>query len=119
MAGKPGRGGQNALTLAEHQIAGTYRADRHEHLKIHPPAAAPLSPSDRRRTLAGLPRRARQMAAALLDDFTDWNAASLDLLRSYARSCARLETITDDAELRRETRLNVLLFKALDLEGAR
>ena len=81
MAGVPGRsGGHNRKSVAEHIEAGTYRRDRHG---VSTAPAAPVSETDRRRTLQGLTPVARRLAVQLLEAFTGWDASSLQTLRAY------------------------------------
>ena len=123
MAGVPGKsGGHNRKTIEEHCIAGTLRPDRH--LRLSPPASAPVSAVDRRRALRGLSGEARRIAARALDDFSGWDVAMLETLRAYALSCERLAALQshppeDTRALHRETRCNLALLKALALEGSR
>jgi DNA-binding MarR family transcriptional regulator len=79
-----------------------------------------LSPSDRRRTLAGLTDSARGLAVRLLSEYDGWNAAKLATLRNFVLSSARLEALqaqpNDDARaVHREARCALALLKALDL----
>lgn len=134
MAGTRGHsGGANRLTLTEHQARGTLRPARHAALLVPPPAAPPVSVADRRRVLAELPPVGRRLAVHLLDQYTDWDAAGLATLRSYALSTARLaaleaaqqaaeatgDTAFDAGPLYREIRANLALLKQLDLERPR
>jgi hypothetical protein len=119
--GGRGSGGANALSVAAHQARGTYRADRHAHL-VQATAVAPVSPPDRKRTLAGLPTAARRLAVSLMESHGPWTAASLETLRAYVLSCARLEGLQQDAgedtrALHREVRTNLQLLKTLELKG--
>ena len=123
MSGVPGRsGGRNKLPLEIHRSRGTLRPARH--LTPAPPVPhATVSPEDRRRTLRGLPPGARRIAASLLSEYRGWDAASLEVLRSYVLSCERLSALHaepgDDARaIHREIRANALLLKHLDLEKA-
>jgi hypothetical protein len=119
MAGLVGR---PPLPLEVHRQRGTVQPVRH----LRDPAATPspppvISPAERRRALAGLPPEARRIATALLDQYGDWHAAALSVLRAYALSTARLRVLeraepVDVAELRRETRCHLSLLRALDLE---
>jgi hypothetical protein len=124
VAGQPGRsGGHNRRSLEEHLRFGTYRPDRHAHLKEAQPPAPPVAPADRRRTLAGLSPAARRVAARLLAEYGGWTAAKLEVLRAYSLSCSRLEmlqqTPTDDSRaLHREIRANLNLLRALNLEDS-
>jgi hypothetical protein len=115
-------GGHNRLSLEEHQLRDTYRADRHAHL-IPTPPVLPVARADRRRVLKGLSAGPRRIAVALLDSHGPWNAASLETLRAYALSCERLEQLqavasADDhgRPVHREIRANLALLKALELE---
>jgi len=111
MAGTP----WNAIPIEEHRRRGTYRRDRHGGSRAEQPSE-PVSPADRRRTLAGLNPEARRIAAALLDTYDGWDAASLVTLRCYVESVERVQGATDDAERRRETRIMLGLLKALELD---
>jgi hypothetical protein len=123
MAGVSGRsGGHNRLTSDEHRLRGNYRADRHAHLTVARPE--PVSAADRRRTLRGLPRDARRLAASLLDEYHGWDGGSLETVRSYVLSVSRLEALQMAAEgdtraIHRETRCTLALLKSLNLEGLR
>jgi hypothetical protein len=121
MAGMPGRsGGQNRLSVEQHRLQGTFRADRHGSRREG--ESAPVSAGDRRRTLQGLPPLARRVALALLEAFDGWSAADLLTLRAYALSAARLEelqTAGPSRELHRELRAHLSLLKALNLEASR
>jgi hypothetical protein len=118
--GGRGSGGQNALSLAAHQMRGTYRRDRHQHLTPAPVVGA-VAAADRKRVLAGLGKGPRRIAAALLDSYGPWSAAALEVLRAFALSCERLERLqaapaADTKELHREVRCNLALLKSLELE---
>lgn len=121
MAGTPNHsGGSNRLSLEAHRLRGSYRADRHARLTEAPPLTG-LSARDRRRTLTGLDGTARRLALRLLAEYGGWHAAKLEVLRNFALSSARLETLqaqqTDDPRgLHREIRANLSLLKALNLE---
>ena len=123
MAGMPGRsGGHNRLPIEILKRRGTYRPSRHGALTSAPPdAVPPLSEADRRRTLRNLPPAARRVASDLLEAYQGWDASSLEVLRNYAQSCARLSTLHQaEPDLRaiyREMRCNLALLKALDLES--
>jgi hypothetical protein len=124
VAGVPGRGGYNRLSLEQHALRGTFRRDRHGPLTEAPRASAPVTPADRRRTLRGLSAPARLMAARLLVDFSGWDSASLETLRAYVQSCERLEQLQqatgdDSRPLHREIRCNLNLLRALNLERLR
>jgi hypothetical protein len=118
-----GRGsGARPVSVEEHLLRGTFRADRH----VRPTAAAPavISAADRRRALGGLEPAARAVAARMLDAYGDWTEPGLVALRAFARTAARLERLHaeggDAAEIRREERLLLGLMKALrDTEAAR
>ena len=105
--GGRGSGGSNAIPIEVHCLRGTLRGDRH----LAPTTSAPdvLSGAARRRTLAGLDREARRVAARVLDEYGDWDEASLTLVRAFARSVARIEQLeatgAEPAEIRREVRL--------------
>ena len=122
MAGVPGRsGGANKKSVEEHILAGTFRRDRHGPSTA---PAAPVSATDRRRTLQGLSPVARRLAVQLLEGFTGWDASSLTTLRAYVLSCERLEALqststTDSNDLAREVRMNLGLLRALNLEAGR
>ena len=123
MAGKPGRsGGSNARTLQEHQLAGTYRKDKHGHLlAAATPPPQPVSLAARRRVLAGLPDHARRVAVALLDEYGNWTASQLETLKAYSLSCDRLNALqvggeADADAIHRETRCCLSLLTALKLE---
>jgi hypothetical protein len=58
----------------------------------------------------------------LLDQFSAWDAASLETVRAYALSCDRLarlqaDSIDDTRGLHREVRTNLALLKARNLEN--
>jgi hypothetical protein len=120
MAGVPGRsGGANRLSLEEHLKRGTYTRSRHGHLKEEP--AVPLTPAVRRRTLRGLTGDARASVLCVLDEYTGWNAPALVTLRQWALAVMRIDALTaqgeyDREELRRELRMAVALFRALNLK---
>jgi hypothetical protein len=120
MAGVAGRsGGHNRLSAEEHLVRGTFRPSRH--LAALPAAPEPVSQVDRRRTPRRLDPAARRIAAQLLDEFAGWNPSTLELLRSYALSCRRVESLQSAPEpspqLHREIRCNLAPQKALGLEG--
>jgi len=121
MAGVAGKsGGHNRLSLEAHVARGTFRADRHAHLMPAAPVA-PVPQADRRRVLEGLSAGPRRIAVSLLDAYGPWDAAHLETLRAYVLSCARLERLQrepgdDTRTLHRETRANLALLKALELE---
>jgi hypothetical protein len=110
MAGKP----WNAIPIEEHLRRGTYRRDRHG-APDEAAAPVPVTAAERRRTLVGLGPEARRLAAALLDEYGPWDAASLATVRLWAQSGERLATLTDDIERRRETRGYLALLAALEL----
>lgn len=112
--GGKGSGGHNALPAEVHLLRGTYQPSRHGPKPEAPDV--PVSEADRRRVLAGLGPEARRLAARLLDEYQGWDAAALVSLRLYVESVARLTTITDDAERRRETRIMLALHKSLELD---
>jgi hypothetical protein len=120
MAGKPGRsGGHNRLSGEVHALRGTYRENLHG--RPLDAAPAPVSAADRRRVLAGLDPEPRRIATALLEQYEGWDAAALHTLRSYVLSCARLAPLQGapgaaTPALSRETRLNLQLLKALNLD---
>lgn len=121
MSGTKGHsGGANRLSIQQHLERGTLRP--HRHLQPTPPPPAPLLAADLSRTLEGLPAVALRVAKGLLDGFDGWSVASLETLRSYALSCERLEKLQTDPDdlrvLHAETRCNLSLLKALDLERA-
>jgi hypothetical protein len=119
MAGTPGHGGQNKLSLATHRARNTYQPHRHGGPSAPPPV--PVSRADRRRVLVDLDPEGRKVAAAILDRFGDWNAGALRTLRSYCLSCQRLTALErassdDPRALHRELRANMHLWKTLGLE---
>lgn len=126
MAGVVGRsGGWNRLSPEQHHLAGTWRRDRHAAPRNGRSATAPstthVSSADRRRTLNGLSRVARRLAATILDGHDGWDATGLLTLRSYVLSCERLETLqtatdVDLKALHRELRMNQQLLNVLNLE---
>ncbi len=73
--GGRGSGGLNRLSVQEHRARGTFKAHRHGHLTVAPPALD-VSPADRRRVLAGLNPSARRLAVQLLERFTGWTPAT-------------------------------------------
>lgn len=111
-----GSGGANRLPVDLHILNGTFRADRHI-----PKAAdsTPVSPADRKATLAGLGPMGRKIAGRVLNEYAGWDQTSLHTLRQYGLSCDRLAVLTDDTERRREVRTNLALLKALALERDR
>ena len=113
MAGQPGRsGGANALRLAEQLAKGSFRPDRHDHLK---PAAPP-------RKCSAVERRRSARGRGLLDTLGDWDASSLATVREYGLSLNRLQQFRDADSatlLHRELRLNLQLRKSLALEHLR
>lgn len=118
--GGRGSGGANALSVAAHQMRGTFRRDRHSKLATTPVVGA-VGPADRKRVLAGLAAGPRRIAASLLTDYGPWSAATLETLRAYALSCERLEQLQqapgdDTRALHREARCNLALLKSLELE---
>lgn len=123
MSGVAGRsGGANRLSIEEHRIRGTFRADRHGQKKEV--SAAPVSDGDRQQALGGLTGLARRIAASLIDMYDGWDSASLHTLRQYASSCGRLAVLQqlpdDDASaLHRELRINIQLLRVLNLEAQR
>jgi hypothetical protein len=121
MAGVPGRsGGHNRLPVEAHILRGTFRPDRHG-ARLQQPSA-PISAADRQRTLRGLSSTARRLATALLDNYDNWDAASLETLRQYVLSCDRLRALEQasvTSMLYRELRANLGLLKALNLEAER
>ena len=118
--GGRGSGGANAISIAEHLRAGTYRPHRHGQRLEAPASGRDVTPAERKRLLDGLPPEGRRVAVALLAEYSDWDAAALTVLKQYALSCARLTDLTDDdAERRREVRTNLALLKALALDEAR
>jgi len=122
MAGTHRSGGQNRIPVAEHQLRGTLRPARHLVAAALPPE--PISTTDRRRTLKGLPAGAKRIAAALLATYDDWGPAQLETARAYALSCSRLEGLQSDPAadvrlLHAEIRCNLNLLKGLDLETAK
>jgi hypothetical protein len=121
MAGVANRsGGCNKLSLEEHLARRTFRPARHAHLQ--PASSVPPVPrADRRRVLKGLSTEPRRIAASLLDSHGPWHAASLETLRSYVLSCARLQRLqqaegNDTRALHKEIRINLQLQKSLELE---
>ncbi len=119
MAGTPGYSGRPAIDLETHRKRGTYRRDRHGHLKEEP--AVPLTRAARRRTLRGLTGDARASVLCVLDEFTGWHAPALVMLRQWALAVMRIDALTaqgeyDCEELDRELRMAVALFRALNLK---
>jgi hypothetical protein len=121
MAGAAGRsGGSNRLSLEEHRLRNTYRADRHGHLTPTPVVGA-VALADRKHVLAGLAPGPRRIASELLDSYGPWCPATLEVLRSYVHSCERLERLQaapadDTRALHREVRCNLALLRNLELE---
>lgn len=118
MSGTPGRsGGHNRLSIEEHLVRGTLRADRH--LRPLPAPPEPVTPADRRRVLRGLPPAARRIVTSLLAAYDGWDASTLELLRSYGLSCVRVEALQSavepSADLHRELRINLNLQRGLNL----
>lgn len=122
MAGILGRGGQNAVSIEEHQRRGTLRPARHLAARVTP-AAPVCSDGDKAAALRGLNPSARALARQVLRQFSGWDAAGLRTLRSYALSCERLETLERDGAttpaLEREIKCNLQLLRALNLEVLR
>ena len=121
MAGKPGRsGGQNKLSREELILRGTFRPKLHGDLASGP-HTAPVSDDARERVLHGLAGLGHDVVEMLLREYGGWDAARLELLRSYALSCARLRLLEQANEpgtaLHREVRTNLRLFDALHLEN--
>jgi hypothetical protein len=83
------------LSIGQHWLAGTLRADRHGALalKAHadPPPATEISRADRRRLVAALGEPGRRFVTAELAEFTDWSAAELVQLRRRAEIVDRLD----------------------------
>jgi hypothetical protein len=70
--------------------------------------------------LDGLTPSARRLAVQLLERFTGWTPATLQVLRNYARSSARLEALqqrsrVDPRAVYREIRANLALLRELDI----
>jgi hypothetical protein len=80
------------MSLAEHELRGTVRADRH--LRPVPLAPAALARTARRRLLAGLGDEGRRFAAAMADRYGDWSPGDLALLRRAAETEDRLAALT-------------------------
>jgi hypothetical protein len=106
--------------VAQHLDHRTFRLDRHAPLIEREAPAERIAPSLRKVALRDLEGHALAVVKAMLSEFGDWDRAGIELLRSFAQSCARLETLARPGEslpeLRRETRLNLQLRRALDLE---
>jgi hypothetical protein len=122
MSGIQGRGGQNRIEIAEHLRRGSYRPARHA--TGTRAASEALGAAARRAALKGLTGESRKLAASLLGSFGNWDAASLQTLRFYVQSCARLAALEqgdgqDTKVLHREILRNVALLKALNLESGR
>ena len=69
--------------------------------------------------MKGLPVECRRVAGALLDAYGPWNAAHLQILRSFVLSIERvrlLEATGPANELHREMRCCLALLTALNLE---
>jgi len=119
MGGK-GSGGGGKVDIAEHYRRGTYKPARHNAKLEEPKLVEVLTALGRRHALKGLSPRARRVATDLLGSYGNWDWAAITSLRSYARSCARLEALEEaDApdlkEIRREVALNLSLLRALEL----
>jgi hypothetical protein len=107
----------------------TVGASRARHVQSRPTRQPPkpdppdLTPAERKRVLADLAPTARRQAAALLDRYAGWDAASAATLRAYVLCCERQRALEasggDVAELRREVRCGLALLKALRLEDGR
>jgi len=123
MAGLPGRGGQNRLSIDELQRRGTLRPGRHLSIKPSLPAPAAASEADRAAALKGLSPSARALAEKVLEQFHGWDEAGLRTLRSYALSCERLQTLERAGDstptLERELKMNLQCLRALNLEASR
>jgi hypothetical protein len=87
-----GRGGANALSFEQHQLAGTLRRDRHSHLMpaARPGNVVPLAGIRRRRLLSGLGPAGRQLALDILADCGNWSGKDVALLREGAEAADRL-----------------------------
>jgi hypothetical protein len=126
VAGKPGCGGQNRLSLAVHLARNTFQPSRHGHLVdqiARPTSASPsaVSSAQKRAALCGLDGVAAVWRIHY-SQATGWGwSRDSNTLRSYALSCARLEALqaAADADVRkvhREIRIATLLLRSLDLE---
>jgi hypothetical protein len=69
MAGKPGRGGQNRLSLAEHLTQGTFRRDRHAEKFTSSIGQDPTPAAPPRAILDGLRAPGRRFMRALYSQF--------------------------------------------------
>ena len=124
MAGQRNRsGGANALSIEEHKARGSFRADRHDHLKPAP-SRREASLTDRRRVFEGFPPPARRLAAQWFERYQGWTPALVELLRAYVLSCARLEALQrtpndDTRALHKEVRTNLALLRELQQGAAR
>jgi len=129
VAGIPGRGGQNRLSLEELEARNTFRPARHRYLIDGgpPPVRAdgrprpdqPVPAALRRVAVRGLTGQARTVEQETLAAYGDWTRPLIETLRLYALSAARLADLSqpsDAAERRRELRTYLALLKALDLE---
>jgi hypothetical protein len=110
-------GGRPRIPTEMHKLRGSYRPDRDPELVAE---RDDVSKADRARVLAGLPPAAKQMTAALLDTFTDWNAAMLFELRVFAWSCDRVAKLQEArtvnvTRLHAELRIHIALLEALGL----
>jgi hypothetical protein len=92
VAGRRGRGGANALSFEQHQLAGTLRRDRHSHLMpaARPGDVVPLAGTRRRRLLTGLGPAGRQLVLDMLADCGNWSGKDVALLREGAAAADRL-----------------------------
>ena len=122
MAGIPGRGGQNRLTVDEHRQRGTLRPARHLTVIASQPAAT-ATEGEKTAALKGLSAAARTLAHKVLAQYSGWDAAGLQTLRSYALSVERLRALESAGgttpALEREVKINLQLLRALNLEAAR
>jgi hypothetical protein len=85
---------------------------------------APVSEGVRRRLIAGLGPRGREVVRAWLDGFGDWTGSSLATLRLLGESADRAAALTaaapeDTRPLHREVRTYVSLARLLSAEVRR
>jgi len=94
MAGVPGRsGGANRRSAKEHQLRGTYRADRHGPPPPDEPPNEPLPPTTYPppADLTGPARRHWRYFAPLLQSARVQTPSDIQTLADYCRACAAVE----------------------------
>jgi hypothetical protein len=89
MAGRKGRSGRKPLSVEEHILRGTFRADRHGSTTTTA-AGPPADPSTLARLGAGLADAGHALCAGMLHEFADWDSQSLAFLRAAAEAADRV-----------------------------